>query len=513
MGDIKLSSRIATQSGFALVAMLALIQRHVVMANPDVAWLLTVAERVLRGDRLYIDVLESNPPAAIWLHLPFVVANHLTSIRAETLMDIGVILAAAGSLWLSHRWLMSTAPDWSRSAPYGWLCYSLLVLLPASCFGEREHFALIAFLPALALAIGRAGGAQVRLSRSLTSGALIGLAVSLKPHFVLPVVAIALVSAIYARRLSMILSVDYLIGAAVLFVYLGAITAFYPAYFHEMMPLINLLYLPARLPVWAQLYGAFPAVAAEFLAVGTYLALTRPAARRDPAVLVAIAASLGFLGAALLQGKGWPYHYYPALALGLMVILHIGLLQPAPGRRTAAPLVPLAAGVVLSIQFWMLFNSGLDLRFLYERMRAVAPHPRMASLASDFGVGFPAVRDLDGTWIGRSFSRWIPIHAIGLSQQPGFDPALQPAFDAAVAADLEGFKRALLAGHPDLLFVERRPFDYLVWAAKDAGLTAILSCFRRVDGAVIGDLETPGAHGLEIEFWSPRADAAAAGCP
>src|SRR5690349_11187977 len=54
----------------AAVLAAAVLLRFFLLANTDVSWLLTVAERVLDGQRLYIDVIETNPPAAVLLYLP-----------------------------------------------------------------------------------------------------------------------------------------------------------------------------------------------------------------------------------------------------------------------------------------------------------------------------------------------------------------------------------------------------------------------------------------------------------
>jgi hypothetical protein len=55
-----------------LVFFVAIVMRHLVAANTDVSWLITVAEKVLDGGRLYVDIIETNPPASILLYLPFV---------------------------------------------------------------------------------------------------------------------------------------------------------------------------------------------------------------------------------------------------------------------------------------------------------------------------------------------------------------------------------------------------------------------------------------------------------
>ena len=57
--------RLAPWLAFAALFVVAVILRHVLPANADVSWLLTVAERVWDGQRLYVDVIETNPPMAV----------------------------------------------------------------------------------------------------------------------------------------------------------------------------------------------------------------------------------------------------------------------------------------------------------------------------------------------------------------------------------------------------------------------------------------------------------------
>jgi len=49
----------------AALLVIAITFRPFLPANTDVGWLLTVAERVLDGQRLYIDVIETNPAMAV----------------------------------------------------------------------------------------------------------------------------------------------------------------------------------------------------------------------------------------------------------------------------------------------------------------------------------------------------------------------------------------------------------------------------------------------------------------
>jgi hypothetical protein len=52
--------RIVPWLALAALFVVAVILRHELPANADVSWLLTVAERVWDGQRLYVDIIETN---------------------------------------------------------------------------------------------------------------------------------------------------------------------------------------------------------------------------------------------------------------------------------------------------------------------------------------------------------------------------------------------------------------------------------------------------------------------
>ena len=60
----------------AIVFAAAVLLRQIVPLNTDVSWLLTVGERVLDGERLYVDIVEINPPMAVLAYLPGLALAH-----------------------------------------------------------------------------------------------------------------------------------------------------------------------------------------------------------------------------------------------------------------------------------------------------------------------------------------------------------------------------------------------------------------------------------------------------
>ncbi|HEY4166573.1 MAG TPA: hypothetical protein VGM96_07340, partial [Reyranella sp.] len=68
-------------SPVAILALAALLQL-VIWPSPDVAWLMSAAGRMLDGKRLYTDILETNPPMAVLLYLPWVAVAKLVGLAA-----------------------------------------------------------------------------------------------------------------------------------------------------------------------------------------------------------------------------------------------------------------------------------------------------------------------------------------------------------------------------------------------------------------------------------------------
>ena len=46
------------------------LQQSLIGLDTDVSWLITVGEKMLDGQRLYIDIFEVNPPASVWIYFP-----------------------------------------------------------------------------------------------------------------------------------------------------------------------------------------------------------------------------------------------------------------------------------------------------------------------------------------------------------------------------------------------------------------------------------------------------------
>ena len=149
----------------------AIVLRHFLAANTDVSWLLTVGERVLDGQRLYIDVVETNPPMAVLVYIPGIAIARVLGLPAEVVTDSLMFAAIFISLAIVARILRkSSVLDGARGTLLAPLAFALLAILPMQAFGQREHIAIVELLPLLAVFVVRMNGQAPPTSMAIVAG-------------------------------------------------------------------------------------------------------------------------------------------------------------------------------------------------------------------------------------------------------------------------------------------------------------------------------------------------------
>src|SRR5437667_9328437 len=72
-------------------------------ATPDVSWLITMCERILHGERAYVDIFETTPPVPMLLYMPGVVLAQFIGGTPEGATFAFAYASALVSLALSAR--------------------------------------------------------------------------------------------------------------------------------------------------------------------------------------------------------------------------------------------------------------------------------------------------------------------------------------------------------------------------------------------------------------------------
>jgi hypothetical protein len=314
------------------IVLLGAIPAFASRLSPDTSWLLYAADHMLRGARLYVDLIEVNPPLILWLDAVPVAIARLLSLPSGLVFNAMVLALAVGSTVWCDRLLRRVLPA-DRLLRH---CLTLLILfalapLAREDFGEREHMFLALALPYVLLTTIRAGGGQAGRSQALAVGMAAGLGIALKPYFI--VLWLALEAVMLARlgwRKAGVRA-ESLAVAAVGIGYVLAVVLWAPAYFQVVRTMAgpyytflrNSLLTTALLGDGAQL---------PMIVLLAWLALRRDV-RRQLLCSVLAAAMTALWLAAVLQHKGWRYHFYPALALSVVLAGVLALdLEQARGR-------------------------------------------------------------------------------------------------------------------------------------------------------------------------------------
>ena len=357
--------------------------------DADVSWLITVCDRILAGDRLYVDIIEVNPPASVWLYLPLVWLAQAIGAKPEAVVAAAFVLAGVASALTTQR-LAAKLDDPPNPAVLAAVLAGIALVLPMALFAQREHAALLLALPALAALAVVADGKPLGKLVLCAAGFAAGLVIVIKPYFLLAILAPALWAAIRRGSLAPLLPG---IGAAfvAIWLYAGALLLFAREYF-DLLPVIARTYAPMHETYWKVAIGPalYPAIC-----LGLALLLRAP---RVPAVAVAWAlGAAGFLVAAWAQAKNYPNHWLPQAGLALAAAYAM-LAQPriAPARR-AAVAAGLAIVALSEMRHWAIVP---DPAVETAIRRFAPPAPTVIALSPQLITGHPVTRNVGGRWVG-----------------------------------------------------------------------------------------------------------------
>ena len=321
--------------------------------NHDVAAVLDFSRRWLAGERLYIDLLDVNPPLIYLLNLvPAALARWTVLTPVEALL--GCLLGYAGLLWWMADALRAGRAEGMVEAAVLTTTLPLLLVMAGSDFGQRDVMMGMAAIPYALLAARRIEGPAVPWRLALAVTVVAALAFALKPYFLaVPL----LVEALVARRLGLARwrrdPVPWVMGLVWL-AYLLVVLAAFPVYWEQVLPFAWQIYGSIHGPGFWGVLGTDVMGAAAFLMLAMPLALRREAGALGQALA---AAALGAFLAAWIQHKGWTYHVMPVSILGcgaLAVTAARWMDRALPATRARATAPMLAAIAAFAIMGYAL---------------------------------------------------------------------------------------------------------------------------------------------------------------
>lgn len=481
-----------------LVALIALATTTFHLSGPlgpDVSWLITVSERILDGGRLYVDILEPNPPMAGYLYMAPVLLARALGIAPEPLVvlwTVGFGLLATGyaaRLVVEHRLLARPELFWP---------VALLLFLSAwgEDFAQREHFAAMAGLPLVLVLALRATGIRPAGHVWIVAGIAGGFMLAIKPHFALPIFCGAVYVAWRRRSIAPVFAPEMWLAGSLFLAFCAATVVFYPAFLSNILPVATAVYIPDRRALLV-LLTVRPAVYFEAILLLAVIGF-RQHIRFTPLLGVMFAMAIGFFLSYLAQGKGYTYQILPGVALiGSFVLLAFAERRDGP-VRTIDRLIPFAAAAILAVMPMIDDVAQWQKRqALIEAVRPYGEGVRIANITPDLTVGSPLSRVVGGELVNSPPSLLMSISAWRLRMERHPDGEWLEKIDAFEAAERLQLRADLVTRPPDIVVSTRDGFDWLEWASRDPDLAAILSPYQEFasvwfDGYELLLLRRPG---------------------
>ena len=290
----------------------------------DQAWLLYAAQRLLQGDRLYVDLLETNPPLIVWLStIPVIIAQVIGTTSLTGLIVCVAFLAICICVWCLYLYAEGNQ---AGQAIVPWIATILMyatIIQPSMNslgglrpdFAQREHVVALFLMPYLFATARRLDRRPLSRKQSILVGLAAAVSLSLKPYNVLIVVCVEALLLCRSRRLYDLFRTELIVIGVGGLTYCALVWLFTPEYLSETIPLMAAMYRyfdPASLD---QLLVNYKILMVKSIVAIVWLAglrlMHRPSKVWGTASVLS-AAAVGAFAAFLAQGKDWSDHTLPA---------------------------------------------------------------------------------------------------------------------------------------------------------------------------------------------------------
>lgn len=448
----------------------------------DTAWFIYIANQLLHGKELYVDILEVNPPLGMWLIVPIVWLAEKFNLDSVIAVDATLLAMSAAALWYCNRILRLYERISHQSRRLILVFLALFILFfPATLFAEREHFMVLLFLPWLFLRVIPNASTQMGSVERVIVGILAGAAICIKPQSVFAPILVELVLLLRSRDLKSLITFENIGGLLFVFFYGASIFLFAPKFLTEMLTLGAKAYVPffGYAPSLI-LLNALWALIATLIA---YLIRRRLALLSDDTSLIdgLLAAALGFIISYFIQMKGFGYQMMPADILvnlaGVCAAVALWQIERKFSFYILSALCIPAILLVGSPQSYL--NNFVAIDKIMVRNEPEAKSLFIAS--TQIGHGFPYVQQRNLVWASRLPTQWLAPY-IDSKWQPGQVPEDKITLDALdwTISDLIRFKPdiVMIDISKDQFYIASGKFEYLKFWANDKRFSEVWSNYK-----------------------------------
>jgi hypothetical protein len=338
--------------------------------NDDAAMYLEMGEKILDGQRPYVDYEEVNFPLIHYLSALPALLGRWFSVPSTVPFMLLMWILVAGSAFYSAALIRRFWPNlhrWSYWLTTGVIGFSAYLYL-SYIWGEREHIFALLVLLWFILRSARWDGQVPPKRLALVIGVVSGLAVGIKPHFIFIVGVPELIWWIRKRKLHLFTPEVY--GALGFTLFYGLYFLLQPDLLAAFTMLLSRLNEGYGAYYNVPLYVIFSAKPILYIvlsiSIGAVLVRTS-SSRPFSAITDTFAyASLGGLITYLTQQKGWDYQRIPADFFVLLIVI-AGIFIISETRwvqtRSQLRLIVLATVVIFATLFYAQSLQNIRVRY------------------------------------------------------------------------------------------------------------------------------------------------------
>jgi hypothetical protein len=356
-GTARASSVSSLGAAACLALALGIILRNPIQINHDAAACLVAGAQMLAGQRLYVDIVDTNPPLIYYLHVPpAAIARTLGAPLVLTFMLVVWSLTVLSTIATVRFCRKAFGPADATPGLIGLsVAATAAALLHTNDYGQREQLFMLAWLPYLALRSCRMAETQIPLAPAVLIGIAAGIAACIKPHFVAIWLAVEIFLFVVGRSRRVSLTPEVLavvsVGVAYAAHFLLLPAQIREAWFGRWLPFVVRGYRAYEQPIaWLAVERVviwLPAVMSVALFADV---------RRGPSQVFAKTLVITAIGGVLsfaAQRKDWIYQAIPAVSATVAIAAWLAgqLVQRAGGRlgQPALERARAAAAIVLAV--------------------------------------------------------------------------------------------------------------------------------------------------------------------
>ncbi len=304
-----------------LILSLVIIYFNFYSLNVDSTWILNSARNLVLGSKMYVDIIDVNPPLIFIYSTLAIFISQLSSFNTINSFILLVLFLIGISSILS--WYVIKNIKFNIKEAKRYFIYAVITILTISItynFGQREHLFMIFIFPYLLFKIYGKYNQELAFPIRSLIGIFAALGFNLKPHFFLIFVTIELLHIIDRKSISNFLKIDSVIIVSSSFFYFLIIYYFFPEYINFIIPFALETYVDVFNKSFYTLIINYEFIFFTLTILIFVFFIKEKLSLSTKTILVAIISSFIIY---LLQQKGWSYHRVPFFMISLLFLIHL----------------------------------------------------------------------------------------------------------------------------------------------------------------------------------------------